>query len=34
MTLSAATLCIGNLIWFTDAPLSEVVPWWVGFLVL
>lgn len=34
MTLSAAALCVGILIWMTDAPLSEVVPWWVGFLVL
>lgn len=34
MTLSAAALCVGNLIWLTEAPLSEVVPWWVGFLVL
>lgn len=34
MTLSAAALCIGNLIWITDTSLSEIVPWWVGFLVL
>jgi general stress protein CsbA len=34
MTLSAVSLCAGNLIWMTEAPLSEVVPWWVGFLVL
>lgn len=34
MTLSAISLCVGNLIWMTEAPLSEVVPWWAGFLVL
>jgi len=34
MTLSAISLGIGNLLWIADAPLSEVVPWWVGFLVL
>jgi hypothetical protein len=34
MTLSAACLCVGSLIWMTESPLSEVVPWWAGFLVL
>jgi len=34
MTLSAAALCIGNAVWFAEAPLSQVVPWWTGFLVL
>jgi hypothetical protein len=34
MTISAASLCAGNVIWFLEAPLSQVVPWWTGFLVL
>jgi hypothetical protein len=34
MTLSAAALCVGNIVWFADTPLSQVVPWWSGFLVL
>jgi hypothetical protein len=34
MTLSAVALCVGNLVWFAEAPLSQVVPWWAGFLVL
>jgi hypothetical protein len=34
MTLSAIALCAGNLVWFAEAPLSQVVPWWAGFLVL
>ncbi len=34
MMLSALCLGVGNLNWMTDTSLSEVVPWWVGFLVL
>jgi hypothetical protein len=34
MTLSTTALCVGNIIWIAEAPLSQVVPWWVGFLVL
>ena len=34
MTLSAAALWVGNMIWITEAAVSQVVPWWVGFLVL
>ncbi|HEX9453629.1 MAG TPA: hypothetical protein VGA27_04700, partial [Candidatus Binatia bacterium] len=34
LTLSSVALCIGNVIWFAEAPLSQVVPWWAGFLVL
>jgi hypothetical protein len=34
MTLSAALLGVGNVIWFAEAPLSQVAPWWSGFLVL
>ncbi len=34
MTLSAVALCVGNIIWFAEAPLSQVVPWWAGYLVL
>jgi hypothetical protein len=40
-TASAATLALGALVWvggtavwLADRPLVEVVPWWVGFLVL
>jgi hypothetical protein len=34
MTIGAACLCAGNVIWFLEAPLSQVIPWWTGFLVL
>lgn len=34
MTISAVAFTVGNLIWFVDAPLSQVAPWWAGFLVL
>ena len=34
MILSAGALCVGNLIWFAETPISQVVPWWAGFLVL
>lgn len=34
MTLSAGAFCVGNMIWFAEAPLAQVVPWWAGFLVL
>jgi hypothetical protein len=34
MALSALAWLAGNALWFTDAALFAVVPWWVGFLVL
>lgn len=34
MGLSALSWLAGNLLWFADAPLFAVVPWWAGFLVL
>ena len=34
MTLGAAALWVGNMIWMTETPVPQVVPWWVGFLVL
>lgn len=34
MALSAIAWLVGNALWFTDAALFAVVPWWVGFLVL
>jgi hypothetical protein len=34
MTLSAAALGVGNIVWLAEAPLAEVAPWWSGFLVL
>jgi len=34
MTLSAVALSVGNVIWFAELPLPQVVPWWTGFLVL
>jgi len=34
MALAAAALCVGHGVWFAEAPLSQVTPWWSGFLVL
>ena len=34
MTLSAALLCCGNLLWIFGAAIFHVVPWWAGFLVV
>lgn len=34
MTLGAGLWLAGNVYWLTGAALFEVVPWWLGFLVL
>ncbi len=36
LTLGAGAVAwsIGNLIWLTGGALADVIPWWVGFLVL
>jgi hypothetical protein len=34
MTLSAALLFCGNLLWALDSAIFQVVPWWTGFLVV
>jgi hypothetical protein len=34
MALSALAWLVGNALWFTDAAVFAVAPWWVGFLVL
>jgi hypothetical protein len=34
MALSALAWLVGNALWFTDAAVFAVVPWWLGFLVL
>lgn len=34
ITISAALFGIGDLLWLAEAPLSQVAPWWSGFLVL
>ena len=34
MGLGALLWLVGNGLWLTARPLSQVVPWWVGFLVL
>ncbi len=34
MGLGAVLWLVGNGLWLTARPLSQVVPWWVGFLVL
>ena len=34
IALGAATWLAGNLLWFFGSPISKVVPWWIGFLVL
>jgi hypothetical protein len=34
MALSAIAWLLGNALWFTDAAVFAIVPWWVGYLVL
>ena len=34
MGISALAWLVGSVLWFADAPLFAVVPWWAGFLVL
>ncbi len=34
MGLGAVAWAVGNLCWALGVPISEVVPWWAGFLVL
>ena len=34
MALSAVAWAAGNVLWFAEAALFAVVPWWVGYLVL
>src|SRR5512139_2278720 len=34
MELSAALLFCGNLLWWLDSAIFQVVPWWAGFLVV
>jgi hypothetical protein len=34
MALGALAWLVGNLLWLLGAPLSQLVHWWVGFLVL
>ena len=34
MGLGAVLWFVGNLLWNVDYPLYQVVPWWIGFLVL
>ncbi|MFQ5931418.1 MAG: hypothetical protein ACE5MM_03320 [Nitrospiraceae bacterium] len=34
MGLGAVLWFVGNLLWTVDFPLYQVVPWWIGFLVL
>lgn len=34
MALSAVAWLVGNALWFTDAAVFALVPWWVGYLVL
>jgi len=34
MALSALAWLVGNALWFTDAAVFAIVPWWVGYLVL
>lgn len=34
MKLSAALLFCGNLLWWFDPAIPQVVPWWAGFLVV
>ena len=34
MGVSAIAWFIGNILWLLGFPLFEVVPWWIGFLVL
>ncbi|MEK7468675.1 MAG: hypothetical protein AAB074_14790 [Planctomycetota bacterium] len=34
ITLGAVSWLAGNALWFFGSPISKVVPWWMGFLVL
>lgn len=34
MGLGAFSWMIGNVRWYAGVPLHEIVPWWIGFLVL
>lgn len=34
LALGAVCWCTGNLLWLGGLPISNVVPWWAGFLVL
>lgn len=34
MALSAVVWMLGNLIWLADSPVSRIVNWWAGFLIL
>lgn len=34
LALGAACWCVGNLLWVGGMPVSALVPWWAGFLVL
>lgn len=34
LALGAACWCVGNFLWLIGLPVSAVVPWWAGFLVL
>jgi hypothetical protein len=34
MALSALAWLVGNALWFTEAAVFAIVPWWVGYLVL
>jgi hypothetical protein len=34
MALSALAWLVGNALWFADAVVFTIVPWWVGYLVL
>ena len=34
MILSAVAWTVGNILWFTEAAIFALVPWWAGFLVL
>jgi hypothetical protein len=34
MALSALAWLVGNVLWFRNAAVFSIVPWWIGFLVL
>jgi hypothetical protein len=34
LTIGAVVLLVGHVLWLAERPLSVVVPWWTGFLVL
>ena len=34
MALSALTWAVGNVLWFAEAAIFALVPWWIGYLVL